>query len=122
MSIIKQWPAIVLVLCLSATVVLACYIVAEGQTTARVFVRPVATGLIGRYQISGNLRIDTVTGRAWEAKRVMLASPIVGVTPADASTRLAWYEFTARVTPRPPAGVMRPIRIVPIPTAQLPLY
>ena len=47
---------------------------------------------IGRFQISGNLRIDTATGRTWEAKRVKVRRPIDTVVDGENKTRLCWYE------------------------------
>lgn len=124
MSIVEKT---LMVLCLASTVVLTCYVVAEGQTR-RDYIRPVAAGCIGRYQVSGNIRIDTVTGRTWEAKRVLLDCALAGVAGQDATHRLGWYEFIVapRVRPVPlvvpqRAPAVRP-RIVPMPLQSLPTY
>lgn len=76
---------------------------------------PIGYRGIGRFQISGNLRIDTVTGRTWEAKRITLMD-------ADASRRFAWYEFITvpRVVPQRVPAAVRPLRIVPVPTTVQP--
>ncbi len=47
---------------------------------------------IGRFQISGNLRIDTATGQTWEAKRVKVRRSIDTVVDGENKTRLCWYE------------------------------